>query len=87
MSREILWQICHKNEFNNCDLTKNIVKMLRERGIKTKQAARDLNISVERVRNWYYRDTGMTALDLLRMIQEYECVRQAIKSLLSLELR
>ena len=87
MSREILWQICHKNEFNNCDLTKNIVKMLREQGIKTKQAARDLNIPVERARNWYYRDTGMTALDLLKMMREYEFVRQAVERSFPLEFR
>ena len=80
MSTKILWQICHKNEFKNCDLTKNIVNMLREQGITTKQAARDLNIPVERARNWYYKDTGMTALDLLRMMQEYEFVRQAVES-------
>jgi Rps23 Pro-64 3,4-dihydroxylase Tpa1-like proline 4-hydroxylase len=87
MSREILWQICHKNEFSNCDLTKNIVKMLREQGVKTKQAARDLNIPVERARNWYYRNTGMTALDLIRLMQKYEFVRQAVESSSSLEFR
>jgi hypothetical protein len=87
MSREILWQICHKNEFSNCDLTKYMVKMLREQGITTKQAACDLNIPVERARNWYYRDTGMTALDLLRMMQKYECVRQEVERSLPPELR
>ena len=87
MSREILWQICHKNELNNGDLTRYIVKMLREQGITTKQAARDLNIPVERARNWYYRNTGMTAFDLLRMMQEYKFVRQAVESSLSLEFR
>jgi uncharacterized protein YneR len=76
----ILWQICHKNELNNVDLTRYIVKLLREQKITTKQAARDLNIPVERARNWYYKDTGMTALDLLRMMQEYEFVRQAVES-------
>jgi uncharacterized protein YneR len=76
----ILWQICHKNELNNGDLTRYIVKLLREQKITTKQAARDLNIPVERARNWYYKDTGMTALDLLRMMQEYEFVRQAVES-------
>ena len=76
----ILWQICHKKEPNNSDLTRYIVKMLREQGIMTKQAARDLNIPVERARNWYYKDTGMTALDLLRMMQEYEFVREAVES-------
>jgi uncharacterized protein YneR len=87
MSREILWQICHKNEFSNSDLTKCIVKILRDQGITTKQAARDLNIPVERARNWYFKDTGMTAQDLLRMMQEYEFVRQAVENSLSLEFR
>jgi hypothetical protein len=49
-------------------------------GITTKQAARDLNIPVERARNWYYKDTGMTALDLLRMMQEYKFIRKAVES-------
>jgi hypothetical protein len=78
MSINILWQICHKNEVSNGDLTRYMVKLLRKQGITTKQAARDLNIPVERARNWYYKDTGMTALDLLRMMQVYEFVRQAV---------
>ena len=78
MSTNILWQICHKKECSNGDLTRYIVKLLREQGVMTKQAARDLNIPVERARNWYYKDTGMTALDLLRMMQVYEFVRQAV---------
>ena len=87
MSTKILWQICHKNEFSNGDLTRYIVRMLREQGITTKQAARDLKIPVERARNWYYKDTGMTALDLLRMMQEYKFIRQAVEGLLPLEFR
>lgn len=85
MSTMILWQICHKNELNNGDLTRYIVKLLRKRGITTKQAARDLNIPVERARNWYYKDTGMTALDLLRMMRKYEFVREAIDGSLPFE--
>jgi len=80
MSRENLWQICHKNEFDNWQLTESIVDMMRRQGITTKQAARDLNIPTERARNWYHRNTGMTALDLLRMIQQYEFVRQAVEN-------
>ena len=80
MSTKILWQICHKNEFDNRQLTENLVGMMRRQGITTKQAARDLNIPTERARNWYHRNTGMTALDLLRMMQEYEFVRQAIEN-------
>ena len=85
MSTMILWQICHKNELNNSDLTRYIVKLLRKRKITTKQVARDLNIAVERARNWYYKDTGMTALDLLRIMQEYEFVREAIDGSLPFE--
>lgn len=85
MSTMILWQICHKNELNNGDLTRYIVKLLRKRKITTKQAARDLNIPVERARNWYYKDTGVTALDLLRMMQKYEFVREAVEGALRLE--
>ena len=87
MSTNILWQICHKKECSNGDLTRYIVKLLREQGVMTKQAARDLNIPVERARNWYYKDTGMTALDLLRMMQKYEFVRQAVEGPLPLEFR
>ncbi|OGU16781.1 MAG: hypothetical protein A2076_07140 [Geobacteraceae bacterium GWC2_53_11] len=85
MSREILWQICHKKKFNNRELTKIIVNMLREHRIKIKQAARDLDISVERARNWYYKKTGMTAADLMRIMREYEFVRLAVESSLLLE--
>jgi hypothetical protein len=79
MSSEILWQICHSDEFSNWDLTESIVRMLQGEKITTKQAARDLNIPVERARNWYYRNTGMTALDLLRMLQMYRFVRLAVE--------
>ena len=85
MSTKILWQICHKKDLNNGDVTRYIVKLLGEQGIKTKQVARDLNIPVERARNWYYKDTGMTALDLLRMMEKYEFVRQAVESSLSVD--
>ena len=85
MSTKILWQICHKKELNNSDLTRYIVKLLQEHEINIKQAASDLDIPVERARNWYYKDIGMTALDLIRMIEKYEFVRQAVASPLLLE--
>jgi hypothetical protein len=84
MSRKILWQICHKKQMNNRELTEIIVYMLQKQGVNIKQAARDLDISVHRAHNWYYKGTGMTALDLLRMMREYECVRQAVESSLPL---
>ncbi len=85
MSTMILWQICHKNELNNGDLTRYIVKLLRKRKINIKQVASDLDICVHRAHNWYYKDTGMTAIDLLRMMQKYEFVREAVEGALSLE--
>jgi len=80
MSTTIMWQICHKKELNNNDLTRYIVKLLQDQGINIKQAASDLDISVHRAHNWYFKDTGMTALDLLWIMQEYECVRKAVES-------
>ena len=72
MSIENLWQICHKKRFDNVMLTAIIAAILRESGLTTKQVAADLDISTERVRNWYYRDTGMVALDFLKMMHQYK---------------
>ena len=80
MSRENLWQICHKKDFDNRKLTENIVIILRQRGITKKQAALDLDMSIWRVHNWYYKSTGMSALDLVKMMQQYDFVRQAIEN-------
>lgn len=85
MSREIPWQICHKKQFNNKELTEIIVGILRRNRIKIKQAARELNIPTERARNWYYKQTGMTALDLLRLMQRYAFIRQVVEKSLPLE--
>lgn len=54
MSRKNMWQICHKNEFDNKQLTKDIVSMLRCQGITHKQVALELDMTVWRVHNWYY---------------------------------
>lgn len=78
MSRENMWQICHKKTFDNRQLTEDIVDLLRRRGVTKKQAALDLDITVWRAHNWYYKGTGMSALDLLRMIQKYDFIRKAI---------
>ena len=34
MSRQNMWQICHKKWFNNKQFTEEIVEMLRAKGIK-----------------------------------------------------
>ena len=87
MSTKILWQICHKKDLNNGDVTRYIVRLLQEHGINIKQAASDLDISVHRAHNWYFKKTGMTALDLLWIMREYEFVRQAVESSLSPKFR
>lgn len=86
MSRGNLWQIYQK-KFSNRELTVIIVKMLRKQGINIKKASDDLGISMHRAHNWYYKDTGMTALDLLWIMQEYEFVRQAVACSLLPEFR
>ena len=79
MSREVMWQICQK-KFSNRELTGVIVKMLQKQGINIKKVSDDLGISVHRAHNWYYKDTGMTAADLMMIMQEYEFVRRAVES-------
>ena len=86
MSRNTMWQICHKNAFDNWQFTQDIVNILRRHGITQKQAALDLDITVWRVHNWYYKNTGMSALDLLRLLQKYDFIWRAVeKSLLAEE--
>lgn len=87
MSRENMWQICHKKGFDNKQLTKDIVNILRCQGITLKQAALDLDMTVWRAHNWYYKSTGMSALDLLRMIQKYDFIRRAVENSLLTEER
>ena len=76
-----------KKKISNRELKVIIVNMLQEHGINIKQAASDLDISVYRAHNWYYKKTGMTALDLLWIMRKYEFVRQAVESSLSVECR
>ncbi len=83
MSRNNLWQICHSNRSANNHLSKDIVVIIRRRGLTSKQIANDLVISTERVRNWYYKGTGMTAFDLLRLMGEYEFIRIFIDEILA----
>ena len=78
MSSDNLGQICVKNTQGNNQLTKQLVMAIRRQIKTSKQVAGELVISTERVRNWYYRNTGMTALDLLLLMGEYNFVRDFI---------
>ena len=77
MSRKIMWQICHKKSGNKL-LTRYIVEELRRNRLTVKQVALDLKIDTERVRNWYYRNTGMTASDLFLLMQCYGFIRSTV---------
>lgn len=78
MSRNNLGQICPKKAFDNRQLSQHLVSILRKNGITRKQLADDLDISTERVKNWYDKKIGMTALDLLKMIYKYDFIRNTI---------
>ncbi|MDD2966965.1 MAG: hypothetical protein PHN64_05715 [Desulfovibrionaceae bacterium] len=81
MSRSNMWQICHKNNLGNKLLTGNIVQAIREQELTSKQVASDIVVPTERVRNWFYKNTGMTALDLLLLMREYKFIRQFVAAL------
>lgn len=78
MSRSNLWQICHKKILTNRQLTQCIINMLRENRITIKQASLDLDMTVWRAHNWYYKDTGLSGLDLMKIIQTYDFIRQVV---------
>lgn len=79
MSRSNLWQICHKNTRGNNHLTTHLVEIIRKQCFTSKQIAYELVLPTERVRNWYCKGTGMTALDLLLLMSGYEFVRDFIE--------
>lgn len=81
MSRNNLGQICPQKKFDNKQLSLQLVVLLRIKGITRKQLADDLDISTERVKNWYDKNVGMTALDLLKMIYKYDFINNAIQNL------
>jgi hypothetical protein len=81
MSINNLWQICHTNRMGNKLLTEYLVGMIRDQEMTSKQVSQELVISTERVRNWYYRNTGMTALDLLLLMSEYDIILEFVNSM------
>jgi hypothetical protein len=85
MSSNNLWQICHKKMTPNKGVTIEVVTELRRRQFSTKQVARELDIPTERVRNWYYKNTGMTAFDLILLFQKYDFIEQIMREYKSCE--
>ena len=80
MSTIKLSQIWEEKNLDNTELTIALVALLRGRNLVAKEIAGDLNIPTKRVNNWFYRNTGMTALDLLKMLQRYDFVRRVVRS-------
>ena len=78
MSTENLCQICHKKHPTNKCFTKQLVEILRENGMTTKQVSADLDIDTERVRNWYYKNTGIVAYDLMMLQKKYDFIRRGL---------
>lgn len=78
MSTIKLSQIWEEKNLDNTELTIILVDLLRSHNLVAKEIAGDLNIPTKRVHNWFYRNTGMTALDLVKMIQQYAFIRCAV---------
>ncbi|WP_043637109.1 hypothetical protein [Desulfovibrio sp. TomC] len=78
MSRKKLWQICHNRKSGNSYIAETIVKIMKDKKLTTKQIASDLVIPTERVRNWYYKNTCLTAWDLLLLMSEYDFIKKHV---------
>ncbi len=78
MSIKIMWLISHKNWHQNSSFTKEIVSLLRENNLNPKEIAKDIRIPTEKVRNWFYRSTGLTALDFILLMAEYSFIKDFV---------
>jgi hypothetical protein len=84
MANNHAWQIwqnikpAHQRIKNNTELTQKIAKLLLDntgQRHKASTIASDLDLPLARVKNWIYKDTGMTAHDLMRILWNYDFVR------------
>ena len=80
MSRKNLCRIGHNKTLDNRELSKNIVMLLKKNGVTEKKAAQDLGLDVWKPHSWFYKGTGMTALDLLMLIKAYDFIRKAVEN-------
>ena len=88
MSSENLWLISHSNSVKTSDgashrkLTQKITKLLKEHKVSPKEIADELGIPMSRAKNWYFRRTRITALDLLRLAIRFADVRQYVMAVI-----
>ena len=62
---------------NNWDLSEALKRMLAEhyRRNVSKHVAHDLSLNLYTVRNWYNKGTGLKAYDLLKLLENYDFIR------------
>ena len=88
MSSDNLWLISHSGGEKTNDstahrrLTKKIVKLLREHGVNPQEIEEELGIPMSRAKNWYFRATRITALDLLRLAIRFAPVRKCVMAVI-----
>jgi hypothetical protein len=84
MSSDNLWLNSHASGVKTNDrakhreLTRKIKKMFTDRKISPEEIAGELGIPSSRARNWYFRSTRITALDLLRLGIRFVFVREYV---------
>jgi hypothetical protein len=86
MSNKKLCKICHKKGQkisvikDNQGLTKILVPILRNYGLNPKDIAREADIPTERVKSWYFKGVGLTAIDLIKMGQQYDFIKAFVQA-------
>ena len=84
MSSNYLWLISHSTETNasyrakNRRLAKKITELLRKHKASPEEVAEEIRIPHSRARNWYFRYTKISALDLLRLGMRFEGIREFV---------
>jgi len=89
MSSDNLWLISHRNEAKTNDrakhreLTRKIKKLFTDRKVSPEEIAEQLGIPPSRARNWYFRYTRITALDLMRLGRKFAFVREYVVAVMA----
>lgn len=86
MSNVKMCQKWHRNKLdvvvfaNNKELSDALLEQLREyyKHNVPKHIAHDLQINIWSVRNWFYKKSGLKAYDLLRLLDNYQCIRDLL---------
>jgi hypothetical protein len=78
MSRPRTWQTCHKNVFENKVLSEVLSIELRKQELAPGEVASKIDVSLDRVVNWYGKNVGMTAMDLYLLIKHYDFMEEFV---------